>query len=159
MYDEIERAVQSVQGLPGLEDVRVHEDSIVIFVREGKAAIAPIVRALDEASIPVQEMALKRPTLDDVFLRMTAITGDKKDFEYVPAKVPFYPPSKTWGVIAEPIPTMQKPLPPEKSVKHYTTPENFEMKLFASDADFQGGKPMAMPRKPATRLRPRYVLA
>ncbi len=76
--------------------------------------------------------------------KMTAITGDKKDFEYVPAKVPFYPPSKTWGVIAEPIPTMQKPLPPEKSVKHYTTPENFEMKLFASDADFQGGKPMAM---------------
>ncbi len=69
----LERAVQSVQGLPGLEDVRVHEDSIVIFVREGKAAIAPIVRALDEASIPVQEMALKRPTLDDVFLRMTGV--------------------------------------------------------------------------------------
>jgi ABC-2 type transport system ATP-binding protein len=47
------------------------DDGIVIFVREGKTAVAPIVRALDERSIPVLEMALKRPTLDDVFLRMT----------------------------------------------------------------------------------------
>lgn len=67
----LERGVAAVQGIPGLEDVRQVDGTIVIFVREGKTAVAPIVRALDEASIPVLEMALKRPTLDDVFLRMT----------------------------------------------------------------------------------------
>jgi ABC-2 type transport system ATP-binding protein len=67
----LDRAVAAVQGIAGLEDVRQVDGTVVIFVREGKTAVAPIVRALDEATIPVQEMALKRPTLDDVFLRMT----------------------------------------------------------------------------------------
>jgi ABC-2 type transport system ATP-binding protein len=67
----LDRAVAAVQGIAGLEDVRQVDGTVVIFVREGKTAVAPIVRALDEATIPVQEMALHRPTLDDVFLRMT----------------------------------------------------------------------------------------
>ncbi len=76
--------------------------------------------------------------------KMTKPTGDKKDFEYVEAKVPNYPPSKQWGVQAKPNNSMQKPLTPEKSVKHYSVPEGFEMKLFASDEQFAGGKPIAM---------------
>jgi uncharacterized protein len=76
--------------------------------------------------------------------KMTKPTGDKKEFEYVEAKVPNYPPSKQWGVQAKPNNSMQKPLTPEKSVKHYSTPEGFEMKLFAADDQFAGGKPMAM---------------
>ncbi len=77
-------------------------------------------------------------------VKMTPITGKPTDFEYVPAKVPFYPPSKQWGVLAEPQTKMQKPLTPEKSMAHYTMPEGFEMKLFASEADFGGGKPICM---------------
>jgi uncharacterized protein len=76
--------------------------------------------------------------------KMTKPTGDIKEFEYVEAKVPNYPPSKQWGVQAKPNDKMQKPLTPEKSVKHYSTPEGFELKLFAADDQFAGGKPMAM---------------
>ena len=74
---------------------------------------------------------------------MTKIAGDKKDFEYAEAKIPFYPKSTRWGTIGEPITKMQKPLSVEKSLKHYSVPEGFELKLFASDDQF-GGKPIAM---------------
>ncbi|MGL6077015.1 MAG: PVC-type heme-binding CxxCH protein [Fimbriiglobus sp.] len=83
------------------------------------------------------------PTYTDA-PKMTKPTGELKTLEYQPAKIPFYPPSKTWGTLADPKTTMQKPLPPEESIKHYSTPQDFEMQLFAADADFQGGKPMAM---------------
>jgi len=76
--------------------------------------------------------------------KMKPITGDPKDFEFRDAKIPFYPPSKQWGVLAEPLTKMQKLLTPEKSITHYTTPEGFEMKPFAVDEQFAGGKPLAM---------------
>ncbi|HET6574237.1 MAG TPA: PVC-type heme-binding CxxCH protein, partial [Fimbriiglobus sp.] len=88
-----------------------------------------------------QDPALAGPYIDAP--KMTTITGPASDFESVPAKVPFYPAGQRWGVTAEPIPKMQKPLSPEKSVKHYSVPEGFEMKLFAADEQF-GGKPIAM---------------
>jgi len=74
--------------------------------------------------------------------KMTPITGKDSDFEYVPAKVPFYPPTR--GQKADPITTMQKPLSVAKSMTHYTMPEGFEMKLFASEEQFGGGKPICM---------------
>jgi uncharacterized protein len=76
--------------------------------------------------------------------KMKAITGDVKDFEMTPAKVPFYPPGKQWGALADPITKMQKPLTPAKSMTHYTMPEGFEMQLFASEEQFGGGKPITM---------------
>src|SRR3954451_24956392 len=39
-----------------------------LTVRDGAAAIAPVVRALDEAGLAVQGIELGRPTLDDVFV-------------------------------------------------------------------------------------------
>jgi len=64
-------AAEAVRSVSGLEDVRVLEDSIVVYVRDGKSAVAPVVLALDERKIPVEEIALARPSLDDVFLRKT----------------------------------------------------------------------------------------
>lgn len=72
--------------------------------------------------------------------KMTKIAGDKKDFEYVEAKVPFYAPGGRGS--GDPISKMPKPLSVEKSMKHYSLPEGFELKLFASDEQF-GGKPLA----------------
>ncbi|MFO0852701.1 MAG: PVC-type heme-binding CxxCH protein, partial [Gemmataceae bacterium] len=89
-----------------------------------------------------QDPALAGPYTDAP--KMTAITAKESDFEFVPAKVPFYPAGKSWGTTAEPIGKMPKPLPPEKSVKHYSVPEGFEMRLFASEGQFAGGKPLAM---------------
>ncbi len=73
--------------------------------------------------------------------KMTPITGKATDFEYVEANVPFYPPQR--GQKADPITKMQKPMSVEKSMTHYSVPEGFELKLFASDEQF-GGKPLAM---------------
>jgi ABC-2 type transport system ATP-binding protein len=66
-----DRAVDAVRSVPGLTDVRIVDDTIVIYVRDGKSAVAPVVLALDERKVPVEEISLARPSLDDVFLRTT----------------------------------------------------------------------------------------
>jgi putative membrane-bound dehydrogenase-like protein len=73
---------------------------------------------------------------------MTAKRKDVKPFEYMPGKVPFYPPSARWGTQSEPLNQLQKPLEPAESLKHYITPVGFELKLFASEPEI--GKPIAM---------------
>ena len=44
---------------------------LVVALKEGASAIAPIIRALDDAGITVQDLHLSEPTLDDVFLEKT----------------------------------------------------------------------------------------
>jgi ABC-2 type transport system ATP-binding protein len=69
--DELQRGEKAVRRLEGLEEVRIIDDSIIVYVREGSAAIASIVLLLDEASLRAREVTLAQPTLDDVFLRAT----------------------------------------------------------------------------------------
>jgi len=69
--NDVARAAQAAQQLEGVEDVRTLEDSIVVYVREGRRAVARIAVLLDEAGVHVGEVALAHPTLDDVFLRKT----------------------------------------------------------------------------------------
>jgi len=47
----------------------------------GGARLLPIVvRALDDAEVPVEDIALRRPTLDEVFLELTGhATGSTTD--------------------------------------------------------------------------------
>lgn len=44
---------------------------VVAEVEDGPAAITAMVRALDGERIAIEEIALRRPTLDEVFLRLT----------------------------------------------------------------------------------------
>ena len=88
---------------------------------------------------------------------MTALPDDLKPFEYIEvgAKIPNYVPSTKWGVQADPLTTMQLPVPAEESIKHYVTPEDFHLGIYATE-DFGkydgkkpayagfGGKPIAM---------------
>jgi putative membrane-bound dehydrogenase-like protein len=76
--------------------------------------------------------------------KMTDFAADAKPFEYVPAKLPFYPPGERWGTLREPISKMQKPLTPEESIKHYSTPVDFEIKTFVAEDQLGGGKPICM---------------
>ncbi len=62
---------RSLTAIANVEDVRDVDDTIVVYVRDGAAAIAPIVLAMREAGIEVRDVSLKEPTLDDVFLRKT----------------------------------------------------------------------------------------
>jgi ABC-2 type transport system ATP-binding protein len=69
--DELARAEQAARRLEGIEDARIVDGSLVIYVRDGRRAIARIVMLLDEASLQMGEITLAHPTLDDVFLRIT----------------------------------------------------------------------------------------
>ena len=74
---------------------------------------------------------------------MTKLSKDLKPFEFGEAEIPFYPPGKQWGTVENAVRKMQLPLSPEESMKHFVTPVGFEVKLFASEKDFQG-KPISM---------------
>lgn len=56
-------------------------------------------------------------------------------FEYMqaPAPLPNYTPNAEWGTQGEPITTMQKPLPPEASMKHLVTFPEFDISMFAAE--------------------------
>lgn len=74
--------------------------------------------------------------------KMIGPAKDLKKPEYVDAKIPFYPPSRSNGANA-PAGKMPLPLDPAESAKHYQHPADLELKLFASEPNF-GGKPIAM---------------
>lgn len=62
-------ALKSLASEPGTVDT--HTGNIVIPVSGGSAAIVNAVRILDENKIDIADIALRRPTLDDVFLSLT----------------------------------------------------------------------------------------
>src|SRR6185437_11842988 len=73
------------------------------------------------------------------------LAKDLKPFEYIETDgIPFYPPGRNWGTL-DPAGKrkMQLPVSPQESVQHMVTPVDFEIRLFASEKDFQG-KPIAM---------------
>jgi len=57
--------------LPNVDRVETIHDGVAVYVRGAAAAIAEIVRRLDEAGLPVGAITMASPTLDDVFLRST----------------------------------------------------------------------------------------
>jgi ABC-2 type transport system ATP-binding protein len=79
------RAAEVLGRLDGASEVRAVGDSVVIYIKDGSTAISPIVLRLSEASIPVQEVTLARPTLDDVFLRKTGYHIESETTAAAPA--------------------------------------------------------------------------
>ncbi len=82
----LKRAVEALKSVNGFEDARISEGTVVIYVRDGKSAVAPIVRALDELGVPMEEISVSRPTLDDVFLRTTGHKMEQDDLLGAPAR-------------------------------------------------------------------------
>jgi ABC-2 type transport system ATP-binding protein len=64
-------AVASVRSLAGIEEVDVHGNELTIRVGDGPSAMSPIAVALHGCGVPVRNLTLRRPTLDDVFLELT----------------------------------------------------------------------------------------
>jgi ABC-2 type transport system ATP-binding protein len=50
--------------------------TVTVPVTTGAAALASAVRALDRAKLPVADLGLRRPSLDDVFLSLTGHTAE-----------------------------------------------------------------------------------
>ncbi len=76
-------AVQDVLRAVGVEEPRVAADlhRVSTPVDRGATDLATVVRLLDERSLAVDDVGLRRPTLDEVFLTLTGapIDGDAAD--------------------------------------------------------------------------------
>lgn len=88
-----------------------------------------------------------------VLPEMTTVADDLQSFEYeeVGNKIPNYLAGEGWGTQGEPLTKMQMPLSPEESLKHYVTPEDFSLSLYATETGL-GAKPIAMNWDEAGRL-------
>jgi ABC-2 type transport system ATP-binding protein len=86
--DRIDVVLHDADGLPTAAsavgrllraEVTVDRDNRQISVRvtDRAAALTDVVRALDEAGVAVDDLALRRPTLDEVFLHLTARPTEK----------------------------------------------------------------------------------
>jgi ABC-2 type transport system ATP-binding protein len=60
---------------------QVEDGAVLLNVRERRGAIAEAVRTLDRATIGIDDIALRRPTLDDVFLQLTGRTAEASEAE------------------------------------------------------------------------------
>jgi ABC-2 type transport system ATP-binding protein len=65
----------------GTEPPRVDEATrrVAVPVEAGNEQLLAAVRALDELGLAVEDIALRRPTLDEVFLQLTDQTTDTND--------------------------------------------------------------------------------
>ena len=59
------------ERIAGVSNVGVHDDELTLSVSDGAKVIGPVAIALNEYGVNVQELILRTPTLDDVFLHYT----------------------------------------------------------------------------------------
>jgi ABC-2 type transport system ATP-binding protein len=78
--DGCEKARKLLSKLPDVDTVGqcgsgvVSENGLTIMTKNGAEMIAKIVRTLDDARIPLEQLNLSVPTLDEVFLKLTGKT-------------------------------------------------------------------------------------
>ena len=65
------RAVAVLSSVAGVSHVEAHGHDVTVATEDGAATISPVAVALAEADLPVLDISLRRPTLDDVFLDLT----------------------------------------------------------------------------------------
>ena len=68
---EVTAAVQALENIPQVSRVDVHGQEVTVSVSNGAALISAVALALDHGGARVQELTLRTPTLDDVFLKVT----------------------------------------------------------------------------------------
>jgi ABC-2 type transport system ATP-binding protein len=65
------RALELVQRARGVRRATLFDEGVSVHVEDGGTTLLEITRLLDAERVPVQEVALSRPTLDEVFLQHT----------------------------------------------------------------------------------------
>jgi ABC-2 type transport system ATP-binding protein len=80
--DDVARAEAAVRALESMADEpTVAGDLVTVGVHRRAGAIVEAVRRLDEAGVGVEDIALRRPTLDDVFMSLTGHTAEVAEKE------------------------------------------------------------------------------
>ncbi|HEY6799882.1 MAG TPA: ATP-binding cassette domain-containing protein, partial [Agromyces sp.] len=94
--DRLARAADAIADAVDAEaSVDTDTRTVTVEVADGAKALAPLVRVLDAERLSVDDLALRRPTLDEVFLHLTgepefttadtADTADRADTDAQPA--------------------------------------------------------------------------
>ena len=80
---DVDAAVEAVKGTGRVNRVEVHGNELTASVANGAALVSAVALALDHSGIGVQELTLRTPTLDDVFLQVTGerLQGDSGDWQ------------------------------------------------------------------------------
>jgi len=79
-------AIDAIKDLTGSEPLHdADRDFLVIPAEHGSQSLIEVVRAMDTAKVPIIDIELHKPTLDDVFL---SITGHAAEVETADDRVP-----------------------------------------------------------------------
>ena len=68
---DIDAAARAVETIPTVSNVESRGSELTISVANGAALVSAVALRLSESGIDVQELVLRTPTLDDVFLQVT----------------------------------------------------------------------------------------
>ena len=83
--DGVPAAARALETLPGRERTVTEPGAVALYVENGAAQVAEIVRRLDREQIQPDTISVARPTLDDVFLQATGRRLEGRDDEEVQA--------------------------------------------------------------------------
>jgi len=81
---DVERILSAIGGM-GSEEPAVHGRKVCIPIITGSKGLMEAVRRLDEQGIEPSDLALRRPTLDDVFLSLTGHAAEETTAADTPA--------------------------------------------------------------------------
>jgi ABC-2 type transport system ATP-binding protein len=81
--DRVAAAARALETLPGRERTVTEPGAVALYVENGAAQVAEIVRRLDREQIQPDTISVARPTLDDVFLQATGRRLEGADDEGV----------------------------------------------------------------------------
>jgi ABC-2 type transport system ATP-binding protein len=68
-----------IETVVGVQNVEARGNEIVITTENGAATISPVAVALAGCEVPVRDLTLRTPTLDDVFLELTGSHIEDQD--------------------------------------------------------------------------------
>ena len=68
---DVDAAARAVETIPTVSNVEARGSELTISVANGAALVSAVALRLSESGIDVQELILRTPTLDDVFLQVT----------------------------------------------------------------------------------------
>ena len=68
---EPDMACEAIRNIDAVAQVEVHGNELTISVTNGAAMVSTVAVALNDCGVKVQEITLRTPTLDDVFLQVT----------------------------------------------------------------------------------------
>lgn len=70
--DDVADATAKLNKIAGSKDsLTVEGTQMTLFVSEGTGTVTKVIRALDRAKIPLESITVTKPSLDEVFLRLT----------------------------------------------------------------------------------------